>query len=290
MRKGLILAGGLGTRLYPTTLGVSKHLFPIYDKPMIYYPLSTLMLAGIKEIAIISDSKNLRLYKKLLGNGDFFGISITYLIQNMPRGIAEALTIGKDFINGNTSALILGDNIFYGSGFVKLLENSNNHAECCSIFLYKVRDPRNFGIAVLDSDNKIVKMSEKPSNYLSDLAITGLYFFDKNAPIFCENLTKSSRNEFEIIELLKIYQKKNLLNYELLGRGFIWFDAGTPGSLIKASNFVESLQNRQGFLMGSPEEIAFRKGWISKKDIIKRISKFKKSFYVENLLNYFRDN
>ena len=290
MRKGLILAGGLGTRLYPTTVGISKHLCPIYDKPMIYYPLSSLMLAGIKEIAIISDKNNLNQYKKLLGDGSSFGISLTYLIQSKPRGITEALTVGKNFINGNSSVLILGDNIFYGSGFVKMLKNADYDSEYCSIFLYKVRDPSNFGIAEVDSNNKIINMSEKPNSFSSNLAITGLYFLSKDAPKFCENLTKSSRNEFEIIELLKIYQNKNLLKNKLLGRGFIWFDAGTASSLVKASNFIESLQNRQGLLVGSPEEVAYNKGWLPKEKIIENICKFNKSSYVKNLLNYFRNN
>ncbi len=290
MRKGLILAGGLGTRLYPSTIGISKHLFPIYDKPMIYYPLTSLMLAGIREIAVIGDNYNLNRYNKLLGDGSSFGVSLTYLIQKKPRGISEALTIGKNFLNGNPSVLILGDNIFYGSGFVKILENVNNDSEFCSIFLYKVKDPSNFGIAEVDSDNNIMNMSEKPSNSSSNLAITGLYFFCKDAPKFCESLTKSSRNEFEIIELLKIYHNKNLLKYKLLGRGFIWFDAGISSSLLKASNFIESIQNRQGSLVGSPEEVAYNKGWLPKEKIIENLWNFKKSSYVKNLLDLLSEN
>ena len=290
MRKGLILAGGLGTRLYPTTIGISKHLFPIYDKPMIYYPLTSLMLAGIREIAVIGDNYNLNRYNKLLGDGSSFGVSLTYLLQKKPRGISEALTIGKNFLNGSPSVLILGDNIFYGSGFVKILENVNNDSEFCSIFLYKVKDPSNFGIAEVDSDKNIMNMSEKPSNSSSNLAITGLYFFCKDAPKFCESLTKSSRNEFEIIELLKIYNNKNLLKYKLLGRGFIWFDAGISSSLLKASNFIESIQNRQGSLVGSPEEVAYNKGWLPKEKIIENLWNFKKSSYVKNLLDLLSEN
>ena len=290
MRKGLILAGGLGTRLYPTTIGISKHLFPIYDKPMIYYPLTSLMLAGIREIAVIGDNYNLNRYNKLLGDGSSFGVSLTYLLQKKPRGISEALTIGKNFLNGSPSVLILGDNIFYGSGFVKILENVNNDSEFCSIFLYKVKDPSNFGIAEVDSDKNIMNMSEKPSNSSSNLAITGLYFFCKDAPKFCESLTKSSRNEFEIIELLKIYHNKNLLKYKLLGRGFIWFDAGISSSLLKASNFIESIQNRQGSLVGSPEEVAYNKGWLPKEKIIENLWNFKKSSYVKNLLDLLSEN
>ncbi len=290
MRKGLILAGGLGTRLYPTTIGISKHLFPIYDKPMIYYPLTSLMLAGIREIAVIGDNYNLNRYNKLLGDGSSFGVSLTYLLQKKPRGISEALTIGKNFLNGSPSVLILGDNIFYGSGFVKILENVNNDSEFCSIFLYKVKDPSNFGIAEVDSDKNIMNMSEKPSNSSSNLAITGLYFFCKDAPKFCESLTKSSRNEFEIIELLKIYHNKNLLKYKLLGRGFIWFDAGISSSLLKASNFIESIQNRQGSLVGSPEEVAYNKGWLQKEKIIENVWNFKKSSYAKNLLDLLSEN
>ena len=290
MRKGLILAGGLGTRLYPSTIGISKHLFPIYDKPMIYYPLTSLMLAGIREIAVIGDNYNLNRYNKLLGDGSSFGVSLTYLIQKKPRGISEALTIGKNFLNGNPSVLILGDNIFYGSGFVKILENANNDSEFCSIFLHKVKDPSNFGIAEVDSDNNIMNMSEKPCNSSSNLAITVLYFFCKDAPKFCESLTKSSRNEFEIIELLKIYHNKNLLKYKLLGRGFFWFDAGISSSLLKASNFIESIQNRQGSLVGSPEEVAYNKGWLPKEKIIENLWNFKKSSYVKNLLDLLSEN
>ncbi len=290
MRKGLILAGGLGTRFYPSTLGVSKHLFPIFDKPMIYYPLSTLMLAGIREIGIICDSKNVEIYKRLLGNGQSFGISIQYLLQKYPYGIPEALIIGRSFLEEKPCALILGDNIFYGSGFINLLENASKKLESCSIFLYKVLNSSNFGIVEVNSSNKIVSMKEKPSKLSGNLAITGLYFFDKDAPFLCENLKLSSRGELEIIDLLKKYNNKNLMNHTLLGRGFIWFDAGTPNSLIKASNLIESLQTRQGCIVGSPEEVALNKGWIPKSLFEKNIQKFKNSIYGKYLSNLLNEN
>ncbi len=290
MRKGLILAGGLGTRFYPSTLGVSKHLFPIFDKPMIYYPLSTLMLAGIREIGIICNIENVEIYKRLLGNGKSFGISIKYLLQKHPLGIPEALIIGKNFLDKKPCALILGDNIFYGSGFINLLDKTSNKSDRCSIFLYKVVNSSNFGIAEINSENKIVRMKEKPSKLYGNLAITGLYFFDKDAPFLCENLKLSSRGELEIVDLLKKYNRKNLLTHTLLGRGFIWFDAGTPNSLIKASNLIESLQTRQGCIVGSPEEVALNKGWISKSLFKKNILKFKNSIYGKYLSNLLDEN
>tara|TARA_A100001011_G_C14253953_1_gene819196 strand:- start:163 stop:1038 length:876 start_codon:yes stop_codon:yes gene_type:complete len=289
MRKGLILAGGFGTRFYPSTLAVSKHLFPIFDKPMIYYPLSTLMLAGIREIAIISNNENIEIYKKLLGDGKNFGISIDYLLQNYPRGIPDALLISKSFLDGKPCALILGDNIFYGSGFVNLLGIANNELNHCNIFLHKVQNASIFGIAELNTENKIVKMVEKPQKKSGNLAITGLYFFDKDAAFLCNGLEKSKRGEFEIIDLLNRYNKKNLINHTTLGRGFIWFDAGTPSSLIKASNFIENLQRRQGCLVGSPEEVSLNKGWIEKSTVQENIYKYKDSIYGKFLSNILVD-
>ena len=287
MRKGIILAGGLGSRFYPSTKGVSKHLFPIYDKPMIYYPLSTLMLAGINQIAIIGNKENLPIYQKLLGNGNNFGISLTYLLQNEPNGIPEALVIGKKFLNGKPCALILGDNIFYGSGFVRLLQEANNKLNECSIFLCPVKDPRNFGIAELGKNNRIIDMYEKPSKTSNNnKAITGLYFFDSNASSLFAKLKVSKRGEVEIVDLLKIYLERNSINSLILGRGFMWFDAGTPSSLIKASTFIESIQSRQGSLIGSPEEVSFNNGWISKDKILKNIKIYKNSIYGKYLSNF----
>ena len=283
MRKGIILAGGLGTRFYPCTYGVSKHSFPVYDKPMIYYPLSTLMMAGINEIAIISNPENILFYKRLFGNGKALGISLTYLIQKKPNGIPEALSISKEFLDNKPSALILGDNIFYGSGFINILKAANRKINRCSIFLYTVKDPRNFGIAELGADNKVIKMYEKPSNSINNKAITGLYFFDSEAPHLSDKLEASSRGELEIIELLNKYKKINKLNSFILSRGFIWFDAGTPDSLLDASNIIANIQNRQGNLVGSPEEVAYLNRWIDKKKINECITKNKNSIYGKYL-------
>jgi len=283
MRKGIVLAGGLGTRFYPCSYGISKHFFPVYDKPMIYYPLSTLMLAGINDIAIISNLENVSLYKRLLGDGKAFGISLTYLIQKKPKGVPEALRISKKFLNNKPSVLILGDNIFYGSGFINILKEANRKIDTCSIFLYTVKDPSNFGIAELGIDNKVINMYEKPSNFVNNKAITGLYFFDSEAPNLSNKLEVSSRGELEIIELLNKYKKINKLYSFILSRGFIWFDAGTPNSLIDASNIIANIQNRQGNLVGSPEEVAYLNGWIDKNKLNENITKNINSVYGKYL-------
>jgi glucose-1-phosphate thymidylyltransferase len=289
IKKGIILAGGMGTRMSPLTKAVNKQLLPIHDKPLIFYPLSIFMLAKIKDILIIVNKGQLEQYKKLLSNGKRLGIKINYIEQDKPRGLPDAFKLGENFIKKEGVAMILGDNFFYGQSLSKMLFKCVKLKFGAKIILHKVANPEKFGIATVKG-KKILSLKEKPKNSKSNLAITGLYFFSKDAPKFCENLTKSSRNEFEIIELLKIYQNKNLLKHKLLGRGFIWFDAGTASSLVKASNFIESLQNRQGLLVGSPEEVAYNKGWLPKEKIIENICKFNKSSYVKNLLNYFRDN
>ena len=283
MRKGLILAGGLGSRFLPATFGVSKHLFPIYDKPMLYYPLTTLMHAGIREIAIIGDEYNIEIYKNILGNGEGFGIDLTYIIQKRPNGIPEAFSLGKSFLSGCPCALILGDNFFYGSGLLDLLSLANGKEHRGHIFLTKVRDPNRFGIAKLNSKKEVISFEEKPSSSSSNLAITGLYFLDKDVPIFSEKLTFSNRGELEMIELLTIYLRKKLLDVTMIGRGFMWFDAGTPSSLLRAANFVESIQFRQGLLIGSPEEVALSKGWIDKDILLKQAKWQKNSLYGKYL-------
>ncbi len=283
MRKGLILAGGLGSRFSPATLGVSKHLFPIYDKPMLYYPLTTLMLAGVREIGIIGDDYNLEIYKKILENGQGFGIKLTYIIQKRPKGIPEAFALGKAFLAGSPCALILGDNFFYGSGLLDLLSHANRKEDRSHIFLTKVRDPNRFGIAELDSKKEVISLAEKPTHSSSNMAITGLYFLDKDVPIFSEKLKFSERGELEIIELLKIYLSKKLLDVTIIGRGFMWFDGGTPSSLLRAANFVEAIQFRQGLIIGSPEEVAFSKGWIDKEILLKRAKRQENSLYGKYL-------
>ena len=269
--KGIILAGGCGTRLYPITRGISKQLLPIYDKPMIYYPLSVLMLAGIKDILIILNEKDLQSYKHLLKDGSHLGITIRYKIQEKPRGIAEALIIGEDFINKDKVALILGDNIFYGHAFTDLLNEAKKNSGA-TIFAYPINDPSRFGIVEIDKkNNKVISIEEKPLNPKSNLAITGLYFYDSNASKYAKNIRPSKRKELEISDLNKIYLKENKLNVMTISRGFSWLDTGTPNSLIEASQFIHIIEKRQGFKISCIEEIAWRNNWISNSQL-KKIS------------------
>jgi len=287
-RKGIILAGGLGTRLYPITKSISKHLLPVYDKPMIYYPLAKLMLTEIREIAIITTPEDKLQYQNLLGDGKKWGISLTYITQHKPDGIAQAYLLAKNFLNGAPSALILGDNIFFGDGLSNLLRNAFEKERGATIFCYHVSDPTRYGVVGFDSQQNINQIIEKPSKPPSNYAITGLYFLDGDAPLYAQTIKPSNRNELEITSLLEIYKQHNMLNYELMGRGFAWLDTGTHRSLLDAGEFVKTLQERQGLQVGCPEEIAFDKGWIGETEIANIINEHGKNDYgnyLKNLLN-----
>lgn len=284
-RKGIILAGGSGTRLNPMTLAVSKQLLPVYDKPMIYYPLSTLMLAGIRDICIITQPKNTKLFEDLLGNGEKIGIKLTYIEQPSPDGLAQAYLLAEDFIDGQPSAMILGDNIFYGSDFEKLLNLACNDYENSTIFSYEVSDPKRYGVVDINSNGKAISIIEKPEFPKSNLAVTGLYFLDKNASNFAKNIIPSSRGELEITSLLEIYMNQLNLKVEILKRGNAWLDTGTFESLNDAGNFVRTLQARQGVQIGCLEEIAFKNDWISIKDLKYLINFYSKTAYGKYLRN-----
>ncbi len=281
--KGIILAGGLGSRLYPLTQTTSKQLLPIYDKPMIYYPLSILMLAGIRDIALISSEEYLRDYKCLLGDGGHLGISIHYLKQDKPNGLPEAFKIAEQFIKGDNVCMILGDNIFYGSDFVSkhILPNLKKNRN--SIFTYHVANPSDFGIINLDKDDKIIKIEEKPKKPKSNLAITGLYIFDKNVSKYSRSLKSSKRGETEIIDLIKIYHKKKLLHVEKISRGVAWLDTGTHKNLIDAGDFIKTIESRQGLKIGCIEEISYLKGFINKKALTQIINKMRPCEYKDYL-------
>ena len=267
--KGIILAGGQGTRLYPNTLSISKQLIPIYDKPMIYYPISTLMLAGIRDILIISSSDHLPLFQKLLGDGSHLGIDFSYAEQEKPEGLAQAFVIGENFIGKDQVSLILGDNIFYGQGFGEDLRDSALIKEGALIYTYEVLDPKNFGIAELDESGKLVNIEEKPNDPRSNLAVTGLYFYDKEVVNISKSLKPSKRGELEITDVNRVYLKKKKLFVESFGRGFAWLDTGTPESLLSANNFIGTIEKRQGLKVACLEEIAFNNEWIDKKQLNK---------------------
>jgi glucose-1-phosphate thymidylyltransferase len=277
--KGIVLAGGAGTRLYPITLAVSKQLLPIYDKPMIYYPLSILMLAKIREILIITTEEDLILYKKLLGDGSELGMKIEYVVQLKPKGLAQAFILGEEFIDGNESVMVLGDNIFWGTGFTDMLLQSVNLKEGAEVYAYMVKDPERFGVVAFNENKKAYSLEEKPNNPKSNWAVTGLYFYDKNVCKYAKSLKPSSRDELEITDLNRIYLEENKLHVNLLGRGFSWLDTGTHDSLLDASNFVATIQRRQGYVIACLEEIAYNNKWIEKSDIVKIIKKYSKTEY-----------
>ena len=260
--KGIILAGGRGTRLHPLTLAISKQLLPVYDKPMIYYPLSVLMLAGIQEILIISTPEDLPLYRRLLGDGNNWGLSFSYAEQDQPRGLAEAFIIGRDFINDQPACLVLGDNIFYGYGFAEKVQSCAQIKEGARIFAYPVHDPERYGVAEFDSNGKVLSLEEKPKQPRSHYAVPGIYFYDHTVSDMAANLKPSPRGELEITDLNRLYLEKEQLTVEVLSRGFAWLDAGTHESLLQASTFIQTVQDRQGMMISCPEEIAFRMGYI----------------------------
>lgn len=283
--KGIILAGGSGTRLYPLTMVMSKQLLPVYDKPMIYYPLSTLMLAGIKDILIISTPHDLPNFKRLLGDGSSIGVNLSYAEQPSPDGLAQAFHIGEDFIGDDCCAMVLGDNIFYGNGFRKLLLSAKEKAEkgIATVFGYYVDDPERFGVVEFDEDGKAISIEEKPQNPKSNYCVTGLYFYDNRVCEFAKGIEKSARGEYEITDLNVKYLNKESLSVELLGRGFAWLDTGTVDSLNDASDFVRMVEKRQSVKISAPEEIAFINGWINKEKLLEAAEKYGKSSYGEHL-------
>lgn len=282
--KGIILGGGNGTRLYPLTIVVSKQLLPVYDKPLIYYPLSVLMLAGIKDILIISTPTDLPKFEHLLGDGSQLGIKLSYVLQEKPEGIAQAFIIGEDFIGKDSVCLILGDNIFYGHNFTKTLGQVVTRDNGATIFGYHVRDPKRFGVVEFDENQKVMSLEEKPVNPKSNYAITGLYFYDNNVIDIAKSIKKSDRGEYEITSVNECYLKKNQLNVELLGRGFSWLDTGTHESLLDASLFIHTIQNRQNIRIACVEEIAFRKGFITPQQLLALAKPLEKNEYGQYLI------
>jgi len=284
--KGIILAGGSGTRLYPLTIVTSKQLLPVYDKPMIYYPLSTLMLAGIREILIISTPEDTPRFEALLGDGHPFGIELSYCIQPSPDGLAQAFILGRDFIGDDPCAMILGDNIFYGEGFSELLNEAKENAEaehCATVFGYYVNDPERFGVVEFDSEGRVLSVEEKPRTPKSNYAITGLYFYPAGVSEKAEKVSPSERGELEITSLNDIYLREDRLDVQLLGRGFAWLDTGTMESLLDAADFVHMIENRQGVIISAPEEIAFRRGWVNESELLQAADKYGKSTYGTHL-------
>jgi glucose-1-phosphate thymidylyltransferase len=277
--KGIILAGGAGTRLHPVTLAISKQLLPVYDKPMIYYPLSTLMLAGIKEILVITTPHDQPLFRALLHDGAQFGLSISYAIQEQPRGLADAFLVGRDFIGTDPVALILGDNIFYGHGLPELLTKVTTRQQGATVFAYVVSDPEHYGVIELDAGGKAVSIAEKPLKPKSNYAVTGLYFYDNRVTNIAASITPSARGELEITDVNRAYMELGQLNVEIMGRGYAWLDTGTHASLIEASQFVHIIVQRQGLLIACPEEIAFRKGFISADQLLRAAEACGKSSY-----------
>ena len=281
--KGIILAGGTGSRLYPMTLTVNKQLLPIYDKPMIYYPITTLMSAGITDILIISGPKELEQYHNLLGDGHKWGVSFSYEIQEKPEGLAQALIIGEKFLNGSPCAMILGDNLFFSSNLHKKMQSINPDIEGATVFAYAVNDPERYGVVEFDANGKALSIEEKPKVPKSSFAVTGLYFFDKNAPAYAKTLKPSARGELEITDLNMIYLNKGILNVEKLSRGTAWLDTGTPESLLDASDFVRIIESRQGLKVGCPEEIAYKLGFIDKVQLLKLAEPLSKNNYGKYL-------
>ena len=277
--KGIILAGGSATRLYPLSKAISKQIMPVYDKPMIYYPLSTLMLAGIREVLVISTPRDLPMFRELLGDGSRLGMRLEYKVQEVPNGLAQAFVLGKEFLNGEAGCLILGDNMFYGQGFRSMLRKAVEHAdEGACIFGYEVQDPRSYGVVEFDKDHRVLSLEEKPAEPKSNFAVPGLYFYDNTVCDKAASLKPSARGEYEITDLNKLYLAEGKLNVQLFGRGFAWLDTGNCDSLLEASNFIATIQKRQGFYISCIEEIAWRNGWINS-DQLRALGKEMKTEY-----------
>ena len=284
-RKGIILAGGSGTRLYPITQGISKQLLPVYDKPMIYYPLAILMLAGIREVLVINTPHEQALFQRLLGDGSQWGMDIRYAVQPSPEGLAQAFLIGRDFLGGAPSCLVLGDNIFYGVGLTERLQRAASRERGATVFGYWVRDPERYGVAEFDAEGRVVGLEEKPAQPKSNYAVTGLYFYDERACDFAASLEPSSRGELEITDLNRCYLAEGELHLEQLGRGYAWLDTGTHESLMEAGNFIQTIEHRQGLKVCCPEEIAFLKGWIDGEQLLRLAEPLAKTGYGQYLRN-----
>ncbi|RVT53680.1 glucose-1-phosphate thymidylyltransferase RfbA [Rubrivivax albus] len=288
-RKGIVLAGGAGTRLHPATLAISKQLLPVYDKPMIYYPLSTLMLAGMRDVLVISTPQDLPRFEALLGDGSAWGMNLQYCVQPSPDGLAQAFILGRDFVGGGPSALVLGDNLFYGHDFQGLLQRANARSEGASVFAYHVHDPERYGVVAFDAQRRAISIEEKPAQPKSNYAVTGLYFYDAQVCDIAASIKPSARGELEITEVNAAYLRQGQLSVEIMGRGYAWLDTGTHDSLMEAGQFIATLENRQGLKVACPEEIAFRSGWIDAAQLEKLAAPMRKNGYGQYLMKLLND-